>query len=65
MNNEYNLNKMNKQKLMTKNKPWTDCQIGDDGLKQMTELMKTNTTLTELDLVDKDDDDDGDDWEQL
>ena len=43
--------KMKKQKKKWRVKPkWTDNQIGDEGASKITELLKINTTLTELDL---------------
>ena len=31
-------------------KQWTGNKIGDEGVTQISELLKTNTTLTSLDL---------------
>ena len=31
-------------------KQWTGNEIGDEGANQISESLKTNTTLTELDL---------------
>ncbi len=41
MKREWNENEMNK---------WTDNEIGDSGAIKISELLKVNTTLTELNL---------------
>ena len=37
-------------KYKDKNEMWTDNSIGDEGARMISEALKTNTKLTELDL---------------
>ena len=38
------------KKIMIKNEKWTDNNIGDEGTRMISESLKTNTSLTILDL---------------
>ena len=40
----------NKYRMKWINWIWTDNYIGDEGAKMISEILKTNTTLTKLDL---------------
>ena len=39
-----------KEKMKLKNEIWTATNIGDEGARMIGELLKTNTTLTRLNL---------------
>ena len=39
-----------REKRMKRNDKWVDNQIGDEGAKRISESLKVNTSLTELDL---------------
>ena len=40
-----------KMKWNDKNEIWTDNEIGESGARMISESLKTNTTLTKLDLT--------------
>ena len=40
----------NEMKWNDKNEIWTDNNIGDEGARMISESLKTNSTLTELNL---------------